>query len=304
MKLTYYNGTPPNFGDEINATMWAHLLPQNFLDEDENELFLGIGSILWDYLPKAPIKHVMGSGFGGYTGAPDLNDGSWNVAWVRGPVTASLLGLEPDLAICDAAVLLREIPVPAPAKNIDIAFMPHFESTERGNWEAVCRLAGFTYLDPRDDVDLLLARIRGARLLISEAMHGAIVADALRTPWIGIVPFHPQHRAKWEDWAASLSIPLRQAVLSPSSALEAYTYFTGLRGRGRRSKRVLQSRLAAPFSAAFTHAAARQLDRLSRTVDPQLSEDREIMRATERCMETLHRFVSERSRFPSSRSAV
>ena len=65
MKLTYYAGNPPNFGDEINATMWSHLLPRGFLDEEERELFLGAGSILWDYLPAASRKFVAGSGFGG-----------------------------------------------------------------------------------------------------------------------------------------------------------------------------------------------------------------------------------------------
>ena len=64
MKLTYFRGDTPNFGDEINAIMWPHLLPHGFLDEDDSELFLGAGSILWGHLPKAPRKFVAGSGYG------------------------------------------------------------------------------------------------------------------------------------------------------------------------------------------------------------------------------------------------
>ncbi len=222
MKLTYFQGSPPNFGDELNATMWSHLLPKGFLDGDDKELFLGIGSILWDYLPKEPVKHVMGSGFGGYTAPPNVNDGSWNVAWVRGPITAARLGLDPKLAITDAAVLLRETPLPDPATGVGVAFMPHFESVSRGAWAQVCALAGVTFLDPRADPNWLLAQIRGAKTLVTEAMHGAIVADALRTPWVGVVPLHPSHRAKWDDWAQSLNVYLRQVEIGSSNLLEFY----------------------------------------------------------------------------------
>ena len=298
MKLTYYSGAPPNFGDEINATIWSHLLPSEFLDDDDSELFLGIGSILWDYLPKTSIKHVIGSGFGGYTGLPDMQDGSWNVVWLRGPITAEKLGLDPRLAICDSAILLRETPLPEKAAGNDIAFMPHFQSATRGNWEKACALAGITYLDPREDTQELLARIRGAKLLISEAMHGAIVADALRTPWIGIVPFIPLHRAKWADWAASLEIPLRRVQLRPSNLLEAYSHLTGLSGQGWKSNRILRSRLAAPASSALCHIAARHLTRLAETVEPQLSSDAAITRATARSMEALRGFVTDRQTRP------
>ena len=294
MKLTYYAGNPPNFGDEINATMWSHLLPRGFLDEDERELFLGAGSILWDYLPAASRKFVAGSGFGGYTLPPDMHDGSWNVIWVRGPMTAERLKLDPSLAICDAGVLLRETPLPAPDTSTGVAFMPHFESERRGNWETACRLAGITYLDPKADTGRLIAQIQGARLVIAEAMHGAIVADALRTPWIGVLPFHPQHRLKWEDWASALEIPLRSIKLVPSNLLEGYTFATGNLGKGARSRRLMNARAAAPLNAVMAQLAARRLTQVAETVEPQLSSDTAITRATERCLAALDGFVSER----------
>lgn len=294
MKLRYFRNDPPNFGDELNALVWDALLPPGFLDGDDSELFLGIGSILWNHLPKAPLKHVAGSGFGGYTAPPDMADGSWNVLWLRGPLTARALGLDPALAIADSAVLLREIPLPPPKPGRGIAFMPHFESARRGAWERACALAGIDYLDPRGDATELIARIRGARLVISEAMHGAIVADALRTPWIGIVPFFRQHRAKWEDWALSLGIALDRAALPPSNLLELYTLVTGLPGKGRRSRGLFLAPAAAPVNAALAHRAAARLRRLAERGTPQLSADEAIERATVRCRETLERFVSGR----------
>jgi succinoglycan biosynthesis protein ExoV len=298
VKLTYFRNTPSNFGDELNAIMWRELLPDGFLDEDEGELFLGIGSILWDHLPKGPIKHVMGSGFGGYTAAPDTHDGSWNVVWLRGPVTAERLKLDPRLAICDSAILLRAMTLPPPEEGTGVVFMPHFESAARGDWQRACALAGIGYLDPRDEVESLLARIRGARLMITEAMHGAIVADALRVPWIGIVPFFPQHRAKWEDWSRSLGFALRPATLPPSNLLETYTLLTGQPGKGRRSRTLFKAWPAAPVNMALVHRAAARLRRLAETVEPQLSPDAEITRATERSLEALDGFVRARTAAP------
>ncbi|NND43350.1 MAG: pyruvyl transferase [Boseongicola sp.] len=294
MKLTYFRHDPPNFGDEINTRIWPHLLPPGFLDDDESELFLGAGSILWGHLPKAPMKIVAGSGYGGYSGPPDMHDGSFRVIWVRGPLTATRLGLAPNLAIADAAVLLRNTPLPEPAPGIGVAFMPHFESVARGDWEAACRLAGVTFLDPTADTGTILAQIRGARLVISEAMHGAIVADALRTPWIGIRPIHAVHRMKWDDWSLALDVTLSLETAFPSNLLEAYTLATGFRGRGRRSTRLLRSSAAAPVNRVFREIAARRLRRLAERGTPQMSSDAAITQATERCMEALHGFVRTR----------
>ncbi len=291
MKLTYFQGDPPNFGDALNATMWTHLLPPALLDDREDALFLGIGSILWDYLPKEPRKIVAGSGFGGYTGAPDVHDGSWDILWLRGPLTAKALGVDPRLAITDAAVLLRATPLPAPAKSIGVAFMPHVDSIDRGAWAEVCKAADITFLDPRAPVNLTLAQIRGARVVITEAMHGAIVADALRIPWVPIVPFHPIHRAKWNDWAQSLDIALRGVTLPASTLRETWIARTGLQAAGRRSQFIFDSMLAQKCDTVTIARAAVALSRIAATASPQLSGDSAISRATDRALAALDDFV-------------
>ena len=301
MKLTYFEGDEPNFGDELNAFMWDSLLPEGFLDEDDSELFLGIGSILWDYLPSAPLKHVIGSGYGGYTNPPDVSSADWNIVWVRGPITAEKLKIDPSLAITNSAILLRAIDLPQPATGVGTAFMPHFQSVHRGNWAEACALAGITYLDPRDDPVSLIARIRGADLLLTEAMHGAIVADAMRTPFVPITPNHPEHRAKWIDWSRSMQIDLRPAEMQPSSLRELYVRLTGLQGQGARSRALLDHRMLAPLQRRVVQRAASWLAELARKVNPQMSGDSAVEAATERSLEALDHFVTAKGGRPLAR---
>jgi hypothetical protein len=296
MKLFYFRGHVPNFGDELNTWLWERLLPADFFDDDDSELFLGIGSILEDRLPKEPRKIVMGSGYAGYTGAPDMHDGSWEVGFVRGPLTARLLGLPREKAICDGAVLLRALDLPGPAKRRhDVAFMPHFESLDRGLWERACALAGIPIIDPREEVPSVIAQLRATRMLVTEAMHGAIVADALRIPWVAALPINRAHRLKWRDWAAALDLEVGPNELVPSNMFELYVAAT--KGRGSlsgRTGRISRSALFAPVNAVLVRRAAAHLRRLAE-IEPQLSADSRIEEVTERALETLDRFVRKRA---------
>lgn len=300
MKLVYFQGHVPNFGDELNAYMWDRLLPAGFLDENEAELFVGIGSILWDDYPKQARKYVLGSGYAGYKPAPDVHDGSWEIVFVRGPRTAQRLNISPDKAICDSAVLLRALDLPAPAPQIEVGFMPHYESLDRGLWREACRHAGIALIDPTAPVEEVIARLRGTTLLITEAMHGAIVADALRTPWIAALPINPGHHAKWQDWAGALSLDVRAHPLKPSSLLELWIDLTGGRGDPRgRAGRASRSALARPVNSLLVHRAAARLRELSRQ-EPQLSADSAIETVTDRAMAALDGFVRARSARPAA----
>ena len=264
------------------------------MDDDESELFLGIGSIIWDTYPAKARKYVVGCGYAGYTGAPDVHDGTWEVVFVRGPRTAARLGLPAETAICDAAILLRTIDLPPPAKDIGVAFMPHFESLDRGLWQEVCSAAGIRMIDPREDVEKIIAEIRGAKLLVTEAMHGAVVADALRTPWIAVKPISTLHHSKWMDWSEALSIDLRVHDLLPSNIVE---FYVGLAGRGDakgRAGQLSRSRIGKAANRLLIHRAARHLRKLAK-LEPQLSDDAAIVSATERAQAALDSLVQSRT---------
>lgn len=295
MKLIYFKGKVPNFGDELNTYIWPKILPHNFLDEDESELFIGIGSILFDDYPKKARKYVMGSGYAGYTPPPNVHDGTWDVSFVRGPRTAKQLNISERKAIADSAILLRTLDLPGPKNPVPLAFMPHYESLERGFWAEACEVAGIPMIDPTDDIEKVIGEIKGTKMLITEAMHGAIVADALRTPWLGVRPLHAIHHQKWHDWAEALDIDLKPQVLKPSSSMELYVQMTGGRGKVEgRAGRWGRSPLALPLNKAMIHRAAAHLKSLEK-FEPQLSRDAKIGEATERAMQAVNDFVRGRA---------
>jgi len=130
--------------------------------------------------------------------------------------------------------------------------MPHYRNAN-DRWAGVCRRLGLGYIDPRQDVDSVFASLRQTRVLIAEAMHGAIVADALGIPWIpvrtagkGVMEF------KWRDWCESLDLTYAPHQLPP--------LFPTSRNRAA--------------GAIRSAVAAARLFQISRTAAPQLSDEK------------------------------
>jgi len=57
--------------------------------------------------------------------------------------------------------------------------------------------------------------------VVTEAMHGAIVADTLRIPWVPVVCSPAILPFKWSDWTRSVELAYRPRLLPPSSGWEA-----------------------------------------------------------------------------------
>jgi succinoglycan biosynthesis protein ExoV len=234
--LFYVDGTTTNFGDDLNRWMWSDLLGIP-LDVDDGSVLLGIGTVLSkEFVPPGLKYFVLGSG-AGYDAPPaDFGSPAWTILAVRGPLTAAALSLPPEKAVTDAAALIRLLPDCQPLPEHErsgILFMPHYEVLPAGNWRQVCALAGFEFLDPLADSRETLQRIRKAKLVIADAMHAAIVADALRVPWIPVALSPKTNTFKWMDWTLSLDLDYNPTVLPASSLLEAVHNFS-LRFRGNR----------------------------------------------------------------------
>ncbi len=277
MKLHYF-ADAPNFGDALNPWLWPQLLG-DVLDDDDTRLLLGIGTILKADLPAAAAYHVLGAG-AGYGNLPVL-DARWHLHAVRGPLTAQALGLAADRAVTDGAYLLRTVPLPAPDRGRPIGFMPHFRAMPHVPWRRLCDQLGLRYLDPLAPVPATLAAIRGCDCLITEAMHGAIVADACRVPWVPVLTGGHVLDFKWCDWLQSVELeytPRRLASLGRASQHQPGD--SALRATARRGANALS--LAAGLVPLWNNLRllARGLTR--GTVQPRLSSDSVVAERTER----------------------
>jgi len=218
MLLYYCRLDPPNFGDELNTVLWPRVGLGPFagiIDYDTNRrarelppppglpMFIGIGTLLNNHIPRERRAIVFGSGVG-YGEPPELSP-NWTIAFVRGPMTARRLGLPGAKAITDPAILVRDLEWPTGERRSRFGFCPHHSSTGSDAWPRICADLGVRYIDPRGTPDDVLGQIKSCDMVICGAMHGAIVADALRVPWIPVT-YGGINEFKWTDWCASLEL--------------------------------------------------------------------------------------------------
>ena len=227
MQIVYYKDAVGNFGDDLNEVMWPRLLPEDVLSAPDTVL-VGIGSLLdqarfRDVETAGKRVFVLGSG-AAYGRLPDDRQ-RWTFLAVRGPLTAALIE-QPEAAATDSAALLARLPelVQPAAQRDAILFMPHHRTLVNSRWREAAERAGLTFVDPQWTPDRILACYARAKLVVTEAMHGAIVADTLRIPWIPVMISPEVSIFKWRDWASSLDLPYKPVALPPTAHLESFRY--------------------------------------------------------------------------------
>ncbi|TBW55898.1 polysaccharide pyruvyl transferase family protein [Marinobacter halodurans] len=213
MKLEYCDNGNLNVGDDLNRWLWPKLLPRLF-DEGNEDVFLGVGTLLTEkrmvqQLSGARTISILSSGAWN-SQAPNLAP-HWKVYGVRGYRTAKWIGVEPSFAVGDGAYLLRQLIASreAPIGNpVLTGFVPHHRSEDFVDWETVCNSAGVKFITPRQHIESFTNQLSECELILSEAMHGAIIADALRIPWWPI-KFSPSFQEeKWFDWSEFMGLNL------------------------------------------------------------------------------------------------
>lgn len=244
MELFYCKSPLPNFGDDMNAWFWDEIFP-DFRTLAPGRTMFGIGSILW----RANVDMfddivVMGSGTG--VGIlPDRFPDATLFQFVRGPRTAREFGLPADRAISDPACCTPLLPGmdPPRAPHGDAIFVPHAGTGALPlDWARVADGAGLRLVSPSGDSRAVIREIAGARLVVTESMHGAILADAYRVPWI-VVAIKPNFTSfKWLDWAESVEVDDLRIHSVLDGAKRAYA---ALRS-ARRWPREMRTRLGSP----------------------------------------------------------
>lgn len=319
MKLIYAPGA--NFGDALNPYIWEKLLP-GILDNNEDTAFVGFGTILNNtYLPKWTSKarqrviFSSGVGYGNGKGVPSLND-SDKIYCLRGPLSAQKLGMPKELAITDGAVLIRRLFKTNIPKAYKFSYMPHHLQAS-DFWSSVCDRLDFGYIDPRWSIEKILLSLAETEVLLTEALHGAIVADALRIPWIPIVTHSSILEFKWQDWCQSINLEYEPNVIHKIHCVsDVRTKDNVVDLATARYVHHLERQKVASINNSRSHSsqlgvlepvdldedwvkqndAVSQLGRIALTVKPSLSSDRQIENITVKLEEKIEEVKYESKR--------
>lgn len=213
-----------NLGDELNLYLWPKLFKRIFQNKDSSISFLGIGSVLsadptynvsWINSQK---KIVFGTGVRPYSKVLNLDD-TYDVYFLRGPLSTMYLGIDNKFAITDAAYCIQFIDEWNEIKNVtksgDIGIIPHFQSMKYVDWEYIAKELGYKLISPICECDNILEKLKeiaSCKYVMCEAMHGAILADILRVPWARFVFGTYRNESssisdfKWMDWMFSIKV--------------------------------------------------------------------------------------------------
>lgn len=331
MDLFYCKIEGGNFGDDMNTWFWDEVFPEFRTIKNDYTMF-GIGSILGAAFLKDYDKVVVAGSGSGYGPLPVEDGKKIFYGWVRGPLTARNVGIPPERAITDPACLTPRIRFfeDVPQKTGRHLFIPHC-GTERLplDWQSICARAGLDCLSPASDSRDVIRQIAGADIVVTESMHGAIIADAFRVPWIPVAISPTFNSFKWEDWALSMEMsitpstalmPLKTLYYAfkkvqsslrssrpstpaqsqkttqirlPKSTRQRTTQEYRLSDKDKRYARML-SRTCAP---AIEWALARDLARIARR-DPYLSQQTVLERQQARVLERLDQLRVELPTLP------
>ncbi|ANI88863.1 hypothetical protein A9P82_05895 [Arachidicoccus ginsenosidimutans] len=220
MELLYFKSKKGNFGDDLNPWLWPQLFDMKAKEKEAK--FLGIGSILHngnpDLIKYAQYKKIV---FGtGIRPNKDYSkfaiDATYDIRYLRGPQSSKMLN-DKYKYIADAAYCIRilqdfDSKFCNTPKKYQLSLMPYFHSIEFFDWEKLCKSIGAHYISPLSEngVEATLREIAQSQFLITEAMHGAILADILRVPWHRFVLSTPYTEGarisefKWTDWQESI----------------------------------------------------------------------------------------------------
>lgn len=214
--INHYERVPGgNFGDDLNEVFWESIIGQPLETlGGNNTYFLGIGTRLRrKNIPENKKIVVFGAGYGYETIPPKVNS-DWDIRCVRGPLTADKLQISQDKVITDPAIMIALL-YPSLEKKYKISFIPHHLSIDEDNWKEVCESVNINYIDSTQNPDSVIKEINKSELVITESLHGAIIADSFRIPWIPIYTRSHFSTFKWDDWAASMNLKLKYTYIHP-----------------------------------------------------------------------------------------
>ncbi len=310
MKLLHCRMPGGNFGDDLNEWFWERIAP-GLIDRQGEDTLIGIGTLLQAYhtdvIPMQARKYVLGAGAGSKGRLP-VFDASWTIHGVRGPLTASYFDLPPERVVGDPAIMVGHFDeLRSGQPRAGIGFMPHVWSLEDWDWEKTCQRLGLVFVDPRADSKATIRQISSLDKLLTEAMHGAIVADSLRVPWVAVALSPRFEPSKWCDWAGSLGIDLhfrhlpRLVGRDPSCGEVVRSWAKTVAMAAGRNVNYPEPRISTSRDVAISK---RTLAELARRAPSQLSTDARLQSLGTRFMDGVTRLRDELALEPDNQREV
>lgn len=201
LPLAWHVGRP-NFGDDVNPTFFERLTGHRIrlaADRSRPHL-LGAGSILERATPESI---VCGSGFlEDPQGARPLPR---RLVAVRGERSLAAFRSAGEVLLGDPLVLVDAFVKPVP-KAHRFGLVPHVTSVNR--WRSLTT-RGLALIDPADEPWRVIEAIASCDAILSQSLHGLIVADALGIPNAWITPSDAMvgGRFKFDDYFSTLDAP-------------------------------------------------------------------------------------------------
>jgi len=166
----------PNFGDDLNPLLIAELL-QTTVYRDKKQSsnhILGVGSIL-----ERANSHsiVIGSGF--INENSTLVEPPLEILAVRGELTKHKLKLGNSVLLGDPGRLMPSLMGINHNPTIPLAIVPHVDRYKEHmeKYGSICKV-----IDPSMPVRQVLEDIASAEVIVSQSLHGLVMADALNIP--------------------------------------------------------------------------------------------------------------------------
>jgi pyruvyltransferase len=213
----------PNFGDDLTPDLFQRLtgVPVRFEPKRSAPHVLGMGSIL----SKATAASII-CGSGLIEPARTLVPA--RAIAVRGALSLQALAAPTDAVLLgDPAVLVSEVATPPAQKRHRFGFVPHVRSVDR--WQA-WNVKGHKLIDPAAPAWDVVDDIASCEIVVSQSLHGIIVADAMGVPNVWVAPSKDMRggRFKFDDYFTTIDAPKDPVPENPDLFLEPNRYAASL----------------------------------------------------------------------------
>lgn len=229
LRLFWWQGVP-NFGDALSALIVAHVAGREVVHAGAASCeMLAIGSLLQVIRRKHGKPRADGVrpwiwGAGLLRAVPaDFLD-NVQVALLRGPVTAAILGVKTN-RFGDPGLLVPAILGDLPERRDRIGLMVHHSQLDDSALAAlIAAEPALELIDVRDDARDVCRRVASCAHVITSSLHGLIVADACGVASTWLDPGTQSH-LKYHDYAASVG----RAMIVPLALGDVPAYLRGLK---------------------------------------------------------------------------